>query len=119
MVDSILLDIKHRIGPSAEYEYYELDIIDAINTAFSILTELGAGPKEGFEVTGETEVWDDFVSDKTVKGLIKTYVYNKVRLIFDSNAASSYVLSALKEQNDEYEQRISYWVDSQEGGWKS
>lgn len=114
-MDSILLDIKHRVGPSAEYEYYDVDIIDAINTAFSILTQLGAGPEEGFEVVDETATWDDFISDKTVKGLVRTYVYNKVRLIFDPPNSGS-VASAMDEQNKEYEQRISYWVDDQRGG---
>lgn len=114
-MDSILKDIKHRVGPSADYDYYDVDILDAINTAFSILTQLGAGPEDGFEVTGENETWDDFVTDKTVKGLVRTYVYNKVRLIFDPPNSGS-VASAMEEQNKEYEQRISYWVDDQTGG---
>lgn len=113
-MDSILLDIKHRVGPSAEYEYYDVDIIDAINTAFSILTQLGAGPEGGFEITGDSETWDDFTTNTTVKGLVRTYVYNKVRLIFDP-PQSSYVQSAMIEQNAEYEQRISYLVDDQKG----
>ena len=114
-MDSILLDNKHRIGPSAEFDYYDVDIIDAINTAFSILTQLGAGPEGGFEVMDESQTWDDFVSDTTVKGLVRTYVYNKVRLIFDPPNSGS-VASAMDEQNKEYEQRISYWVDDQRGG---
>lgn len=114
-MDSILKDIKHRVGPSADYDYYDVDILDAINTAFSILTQLGAGPEDGFEVTGEDETWDDFVTDKTVKGLVRTYIYNKVRLIFDPPNSGS-VASAMEEQNKEYEQRISYWVDDQTGG---
>ena len=114
-MDSILLDIKHRIGPSAEFDYYDVDIIDAINTAFSILTQLGAGPEGGFEVMDDSQTWDDFVSDTTVKGLVRTYVYNKVRLIFDPPNSGS-VASAMDEQNKEYEQRISYWVDDQRGG---
>ena len=115
-MDSILDDIKHKIGPSAEYDYFETDIIDAINTAFSILTQLGAGPEDGFSITNDGEAtWEDFSTNKTVVGLARTYVYNKVRLIFDPPNSGS-VASAMEEQCKEYEQRISYWVDDQTGG---
>ena len=114
MEDSILKDIKHRVGPSAEFEYFDVDIIDAINAAFSILTQIGAGPTNGFQITDDTAKWSDFIDDITVINLVKKYIYNKVLLTFDFPNNSSRA-SALVEQNAELESRISLWVDDQSG----
>lgn len=112
-IQSILDDIKHRVGPSVDYDHFDTDILDAINTAFAILQQRGA--KE-FEVVDNTTTWSDYSDDKTLIGLVRTYVYNKVRLIFDP-PSSSFVLSAMEKQNEELEFRISIIVDDQTGGY--
>ena len=114
-MDSILNDIKQKVGPSADYDHFDVDIVDAINTAFATLTQIGAGPENGFAVTGIDETWDDFTTNKVVKGFVRTYIYNKVRIIFDP-PSSSFVLSAMEEMNKELESRISFEVDNQKGG---
>ena len=112
-ITSILDDIKHRVGPSVDYDHFNTDILDAINTAFAILEQRGG---KVFEVTDNTTTWSDYSDDKTLIGLVRTYVYNKVRLIFDP-PSSSFVLSAMEKQNEELEFRISIIVDDQKGDW--
>lgn len=112
-ITSILDDIKHRVGPSVDYDHFNTDILDAINTAFAILQQRGA---KDFEVVDNTTTWNDYSDDKTLIGLVRTYVYNKVRLIFDP-PSSSFVLSAMEKQNEELEFRISIIVDDQKGGY--
>ena len=47
MIDSILESVKKNRGLNVDYEVFDPDIIMAINTAFSTLTQLGCGPKTG------------------------------------------------------------------------
>lgn len=112
-MDSILNDIKHKIGPSAEYEYFDTDIIDAINTTFGILSQIGVGPV-GFSISDDSAVWADFNDDPVVINLVRTYLYNKVRLIFDP-PINSFVLENMNKQNEELEWRLSVQVDDQKG----
>ena len=106
-MSSILNDIKHKIGPSEDYSYYDCDIIDAINSCFGILTQLGVGPEAGFVINDDTATWDDYEPDTTTQNLLKTYIYAKVRLIFDP-PNSSYVLQSLGEQIKELEWRLQH-----------
>ena len=112
-MDSILKDVRQKIGPSVDYDAFDTDIVDAINTAFGILSQIGAGPS-GFTITDDTAVWSDFSSDPIVINLVRTYVYNKVRLIFDP-PMNSFVLDNMNKQNEELEWRLSVQVDDQSG----
>lgn len=113
--NSILLDIKQKIGPSAEYEYFDVDIIDAINTALAILEQIGVGEK-GFAITDDTATWSDFHENVQVTNMARTYVYNKVRLIFDP-PNNTLVADNMEKQNEELECRMSYIVDDQTGAY--
>lgn len=109
-MSSILNDVKHKIGPSGDYDYYDLDIIDAINTAFGTLSQLGVGPSTGFKIESDAEEWGDFTSNLIILDLVKTYVYQKVRLIFDP-PNSSFVISAIQDNLKELEFRMNVEVD--------
>ena len=101
MSDSILSTIKHMIGPSEDYEYFDTDLIVHINSAFMRLTQLGVGPEAGFSISDSSAVWSDFVTDGRLEA-VKQYVYFSVRLSFDPPANSSHTLM-LKEQLDKLE----------------
>ena len=49
-MDSILTSIKKLLGITEEYEHFDPDIIMHINSVFSVLTQLGVGPAEGFRI---------------------------------------------------------------------
>jgi hypothetical protein len=111
MEESILNTIKMMLGPDDSYEVFDTEIIIHINTALSILTQLGVGPKKGFRITGPDETWDDFISDGSVdlEG-IKSYIYMKVKMIFDP-PANSFVMKAMEDSCKELEWRLNVTVD--------
>lgn len=110
MEKSILISIKKLLGLSDEYEAFDTDIVIHINSVLGILTQLGVGPKEGFVITDETEKWDDYIQDKTEINFVKTYIYLKVRLLFDPPQNAS-LIKAIEDSIKEYEWRLNVAVD--------
>ena len=88
-MESILTSIKKMLGISEEYEHFDPDIIMHINSVFMILTQMGVGPSEGFTIKDKTSKWTDFVSDITKIESVKSYIYLKVKLLFDPPLSSS------------------------------
>lgn len=110
---SILLSIKKLLGLNPAYEEaFDMDIIIHINTVLNILHQLGVGPDEGLVIKNDSEKWNDFLEDETMLEMVKSYVYMKVRLIFDPPSGS--VQSALTETITELEWRITVMVDELE-----
>ena len=115
MDTSILNNIKKLLGLSEDYEAFDMDIIILINTAFSLLHQLGVGPEEGFRIEDASATWSDFDGDPAILEMAKTYVYLKVRVVFDPPTGG--VLDAMNKLIQEYEWRLNVEVDpKQEGG---
>lgn len=131
MEQSILISTKKILGVPEDYTVFDLDILTHINTAFSTLTQLGVGPANGFMIEDETAVWSDFLPDyPTDSGSssgddhrynsVKSYVFLKVRQLFDP-PATSYLISAVEKQLQELEWRLNAhredldWVDPDPG----
>lgn len=110
ITDSILDSVKKRIGPSAEYDYYDPDIIMDINSTFMILNQMGIGPEKPFSISDRMDTWDDFMPEGEIPELVKTYIYMKVKLMFDPPLSSS-VATAMNEQIKEMEWRLNVAVD--------
>lgn len=110
MEESILISIKNMLGPDSDYDVFDNDIVMQINSAISVLTQLGVGPDEGFIVTGPDETWDQFLSARKDIEMAKNFVYMKVKMIFDP-PANSFVLSNMKESCDEIGWRLSVATD--------
>lgn len=109
-MDSILDTIKKMLGVSGSD--FDVDIIIGINTALSKLRQLGVGPSSGFVITGNFELWENFVDKIDPRfAMIQTYVYYNTRLGFDPPTNSA-VLSSMKENIRELECRIQYEEDS-------
>lgn len=104
-MNSILNSIKKMLGPTSEYTFFDTDIIIHINTAFAILRQLGVGPEKAFKITGVENTWDEFSSDDEMNGAVKTYIYLKVRLVFDP-PTSSVLAEAIKNNIAELEWRL-------------
>lgn len=107
---SILLSVKHALGLTEEYDYFDPDIIMHINSVLMILNQIGIGPAEGFVVSNENQVWTDITDDISKLSAIKSYVYLRVRLLFDP-PSSSFVLSSMENQSKELEWRLNVMVD--------
>lgn len=106
MTDSILDSTKKILGVAEDYDVFDLDIITHINLAFSIINQLGVGPEEGFFIEDETAVWSDFLVPPNVLNMTRTYVYLKVRSLFDP-PSTSYLIEATEKQIKEYEWRLN------------
>lgn len=109
-MDSILNTIKKLLGFEEEYTQFDPDIIICINTVFSILTQLGVGPKEGFSILDSSKTWNDYIEDMSKLEMIKSYIFMKVRLMFDPPQNSG-LSDAFDSQIKELEWRINAQVD--------
>lgn len=109
-IDSILSSIKKLLGLSEEYDPFDSDIIIHINSVFLTLNQLGVGPDEGFFIIDKSAIWSDFASDKILVNAVKTYMYLKVKLLFDPPASST-AIESINRMISEYEWRINKHVE--------
>ena len=114
MEQSILTSTKKILGIAEDYTAFDLDIITHINTAFSTLTQLGVGPTNGFIIEDSTAVWSDFIVDDLQYNSVKSYVFLRVRQLFDP-PTTSYLIAAYDKQIQELEWRLN--VHREETGW--
>jgi hypothetical protein len=114
MEQSILTSTKKILGIAEDYTVFDLDIITHINSAFSTLTQLGVGPAVGFMINDATEEWSDFIVEDFQYNSVKSYVFLKVRQLFDP-PQTSYLISAMEKQIQELEWRLN--VHREETGW--
>lgn len=107
ILGGILFTIKKMLGLDPDYKAYDTDIIIYINSALMTLSQLGVGPQYGYQITGDTDTWEDFLGeDETKLSAVKTYIYLKTRLTFDP-PANSFVVSAIENQLKELEWRLN------------
>lgn len=106
MEPSILTSTKKVLGIAETYTVFDMDILTFINTAFSILNQLGVGPVDGFFIEDESAEWEDFDVPANQLNLVRTYVFLKVRMLFDP-PATSFLISAMTDQLKEYEWRLN------------
>lgn len=109
-MDSILISIKKLLGIPAEDTSFDADIIIHINTVFSILQQIGVGPRTGFSISDDTATWSEFVSDLSLLEMVKTYVLHKVRMQFDPPSNST-LMKAMENNIAELEWRMNAVVD--------
>lgn len=108
MEQSILTSTKKILGLSADDDAFDLDVTTHINTAISSLTQLGIGPAEGFTIEDAEAKWADFLPQLAADPQLntaKTYVFLKVRMLFDL-PATSFQIAAYEKQLEEYEWRL-------------
>lgn len=109
-MNSILTSIKKLLGLSEECENFDNDIIMHINSVFFILNQIGVNPDNNFSITDKTKVWDDYVPPTQNLQIIRSYVYLKVRLLFDPPLSGTLV-EVIKSQVAEFEWRIMTSVE--------
>ena len=109
-MESILTSIKKLLGIEEEYTQFDNDIIMHINTVFLNLTQLGVGPTEGFLIEDDTATWYDFIGDSNQLQAVKSYMYLKVKLLFDPPFSSS-VIESMNRMIAELEWRLNVAVD--------
>ena len=112
--DSIVVTIKKMLGLDDEYTPFDADVIVHINTAIMTLTQMGVGPKEGYEVLDYDQTWTDFLGDMVkMLGAVKTYIYLQVKMVFDP-PNNSFVMDAYKQQCEQLLFRLNVNAESQQ-----
>lgn len=112
--NSILGTIKKMLGIPNENDQFDIDIIVFINMALNTLTQLGVGPKEGYSISSKEDLWEDFVGDDPRFEMVKSYLFLRTKLLFDSNQLSGAVIECYKEQMKELEWRLNVQVDPED-----
>lgn len=107
METSILKSTKKILGLADEYEAFDLDIITHINSAFAILNQIGVGPIDAFTIEDDTAIWADLGLPQDQMNLVRTYIFLRVRMLFDP-PTTSFLIDAVNKQIEEYETRLSY-----------
>jgi len=117
MSDVILTNVKQMLGLQTDYTPFDNELVMHINSVLMILNQLGVG-NDGFRISlnevGEneppisTETWSNFLGTSYTgdKEAVKSYVFTKVKLLFDPNA-SGVLLENYKKLADEFEFRLS------------
>lgn len=114
-MDSILTSIKKLLGIEEDYEHFDQDIIMHINSVFMVLHQLGVGVNSYF-IEDKTATWNDFLGENGIANYqaVKSYIYLKVRLVFDP-PTNSYTVEAINNQIKELEWRFTVQTDILEG----
>jgi hypothetical protein len=109
--NSILDGTKKALGLGAEYDAFDSDIIMHINSVFFTLNQLGVGPKAGFAIEGAAETWDTFLGEDLNLNAVKSYVYLRVRLLFDP-PQNSFGIASMEKQIEQMEWRLNVHVEN-------
>ena len=110
-MDSILTSIKKMLGISEDYTQFDADLIMHINSVFLNLTQLGIGPASGFTIEDETTEWTDFINNNAQLQAVKSYIYLKVKLLFDPPLSSA-VIESTNRMIAELEWRLNVAAES-------
>ncbi len=113
--DSILQSTKKLLGIEPELTAFDDAIVIHINTALSILSQLGVGTESGMSVTDEKATWSELLGENASLSLVKTYVQMKVKLMFDPPASSA-AMDSINKLLSELEWRIMAVTDYGGGG---
>ena len=106
-MDSILTSTKKLLGILEEDGNFDVEIMMHINSVFMTLSQLGVGPSKGFSIKDKSTTWAEFVNgDHLLYSSLPSYMYAKVRLIFDPPLSSA-VLESLNRIISEFEWRLN------------
>jgi hypothetical protein len=112
MESSILISTKKVLGLAEAYTVFDLDIISHINSSFSTLAQLGVGPVAGFMIEDEAGEWGELDVPTVQLNLIKTYIFLKVRMLFDP-PTTSFLIEATNNQIKELEWRLNVFRENE------
>lgn len=117
MEESILNSIKKLLGITKEYTHFDPDIIMHINSVFMILNQIGVGPDKTYSISDESSKWTDFMPDEEMLHAVKSYIYLKVKMLFDPPSSSS-MMESMNRQISELEWRLNVASDPREESGK-
>ena len=109
-MESILTSIKILLGIEPDDNNFDQELIMHINTVLTIMTQLGFNPTSGFFITDASSMWTDFISVRKDLEMIKSYVFLRVRLLFDP-PQNSFLVDTIQKQYAEFEWRLNVQIE--------
>ena len=111
-MDSIVNNVKKLLGIDSEDDSFDVDVITMINSTIPTLAQMGIGPPNGFIVTSIENKWTDWITTPTInlEG-VKTYLYLKIKLMFDPPTNST-VIDAFNKSLSELEWRMMLAIET-------
>ena len=106
MAQSILTSVKKVIGIPESDTSFDTDLVMHINAELSVLGQIGIGPDGGFMIEGADETWDTFLGPGPTLNMAKSYMYARVKLLFDP-PGTSFAIESYKSQAAEYLWRLN------------
>lgn len=111
MSESILISTKRVLGLAEDYHHFDPDVVMHINAVLADLNQLGVGPLDGFYIGEDgTEEWGDFVDDVRYNN-VKSYIYLRVRMLFDSATMTGPMIGYYQKEIDKLEWRLRVQAD--------
>ena len=106
MEGPILSSVKELLGISYEDESFDFEILMHINATLAVLFQMGVEEAGDTPVIDITTTWRELFGDRTDLEMVKTYIYFKVKSMFDppTNSAG---LESLNRVMKEFEWRIN------------
>lgn len=109
---SVLETIKEELGITKQDTAFDRELIVHINSVFAILYQLGVGTDKPFKISGYDERWSEFI-DQNDTEFVKSYMYLKVRLLFDPPQTAT-MYDAIVKQSQELEWRLNVASEQQD-----
>ena len=111
ITDSILDTTKKMLGLEASYDVFDVDITMHINSVFFTLNQLGIGPVLGFAIADNAAVWADYLGENLLLNSVKTYMFLRVKLLFDP-PQNSFTIAAMERQIDKLEWQLNVYREN-------
>lgn len=112
-MDDVLSDIKRLLGIEVADTSFDAELLLHINTVSSFsLPQFGISAIKEVE---EGDGWDDIFSEGTPYSGVKTYIFLKVKSLFDP-PTHSFVLESLNRQIQEMEWRLVLEIEQNSEG---
>lgn len=104
-MESILAEVKTRMGYPESYTPFDNEIIPLINMSMMKLEQLGVKPSDGFRVNGYDETWEQYLGGRDNDSMVRDYIYWNTKSMFDP-AQNSNFGNTITEHLRELEWRI-------------
>ena len=122
-VNSILNSVKKALG-IVEYDFFDPDLIVHINSVFADLNQIGVGPENGYSISDSSDQWSSFTDNDLLLQNVKSYMFLRVKMLFDPPASAT-VMNSYEKQINEFVYRMyvytdnkSHPIEKKEGGTK-
>lgn len=106
MPTSILDSTKKALGLDSDYTAFDPELIMHINSVFSTLQQLAVGPSVAFFIIDKEANWEDFLEGTVNLNAVQSYMYLRVRLLWDP-PATSFAITAFEKQAEQLEFRLN------------